>query len=299
LHKADPQNAQLDLRGRAAGRRSSEIFDPSNVPLQAFPLNFDLMHGIAGLLVGAMVGVTGVGGGALMTPILVLLFGVAPTTAVGTDLLYASITKMFGTAVHHKAGTIDWQIVRRLALGSLPAAALTLAWMHVSQMGQMRGGVITFTLGLALVVTALGILFKEPIHGLGKRLRLGDGARFKAMQPWLTVLCGVLLGTMVTLTSVGAGALGTAMLVYLYPLRLAAGRLVGTDLAHAIPLTLIAGLGHLALGTVDLGLMLNLLAGSIPGVLLGSWISTRAPVKPLRVTIALVLLFVSWKMILR
>jgi len=171
--------------------------------------------------------------------------------------------------------------------------------MHLAHVSQMRSGVITVTLGLALVVTALGILFKEPIHALGTRLRLGDGARFKAMQPWLTVLCGVLLGAMVTLTSVGAGALGTAMLVYLYPLRLAAGKLVGTDLAHAIPLTLIAGLGHLALGTVDLGLMLNLLAGSIPGVLVGSWISTRAPVKPLRVTIALVLLMVSWKMILR
>jgi len=262
-------------------------------------LNFDLIHGVAGLLVGAIVGVTGVGGGALMTPILVLLFGVAPTTAVGTDLLYASITKMFGTAVHHKAGTIDWQIVRRLALGSLPAAALTLAWMHLAHVSQMRSGAITVTLGVALVITALGILFKEPIHALGTRLRLGDTARFKAMQPWLTVFCGVLLGAMVTLTSVGAGALGTAMLVYLYPLRLAGGKLVGTDLAHAIPLTLIAGLGHLVLGTVDLGLMLNLLAGSIPGVLAGSWISTRAPVKPLRVTIALVLLFVSWKMVLR
>ena len=262
-------------------------------------MNFDLLHGVAGLLVGAIVGVTGVGGGALMTPILVMLFGVAPTTAVGTDLLYASITKMFGTAVHHKAGTVDWQVVRRLASGSLPAAALTLAWMHFSHMGQLRGGVITFTLGLALVVTALGILFKEPIHALGTRLRLGDGVRFKAMQPWLTVLCGVMLGAMVTLTSVGAGALGTAMLVYLYPLRLAAGRLVGTDLAHAIPLTLIAGLGHLTLGNVDPGLMLNLLAGSIPGVLLGSWISTRAPVAPLRITIALVLLIVAWKMIVR
>ncbi len=257
------------------------------------------MHGVAGLLVGAIVGITGVGGGALMTPILVMIFGVAPTTAVGTDLLYASITKMFGTAVHHKAGTIDWQIVGRLAAGSLPAAALTLGWMHVEHVAQLRGGVITFTLGVALLVTALGILFKEQIHSLGTRFRLGDSARFKALQPAMTVACGVLLGAMVTLTSVGAGALGTAMLVYLYPLRLTAGKLVGTDLAHAIPLTLIAGLGHLALGSVDLVLMLNLLAGSIPGVLLGSWASTRAPVGILRTLIAVVLLFVAWKMISR
>jgi uncharacterized protein len=262
-------------------------------------LTFDLMHGVAGLLVGAIVGVTGVGGGALMTPILVMMFGVAPTTAVGTDLLYASITKMFGTAVHHRAGTVDWQIVRRLALGSLPAAALTPAWMHLSHVAQLRSGVITSTLGIALVVTALGILFKERIHSLGTRFRLGDSERFKAMQPAMTVACGVMLGAMVTLTSVGAGALGTAMLVYLYPLRLSAGKLVGTDLAHAIPLTLIAGMGHLALGSVDLNLMLNLLAGSIPGVLLGSYVSTRAPVGILRTVIAFVLLFVAWKMVSR
>ncbi|HEY9026740.1 MAG TPA: sulfite exporter TauE/SafE family protein [Burkholderiaceae bacterium] len=262
-------------------------------------MTFDLQHGVAGLLVGAIVGVTGVGGGALMTPLLVLMFGVAPTTAVGTDLLYASITKTFGTAVHHKAGTVDWQVVRRLAMGSLPAAALTLAWMHVEHIAQLRSGLVTTTLGIALVVTALGILFKEQIHSLGTRFRLGDSARFKAMQPWLTVACGVLLGTMVTLTSVGAGALGTTVLVYLYPLRLNGGKLVGTDLAHAIPLTLIAGLGHLAVGNVDIGLMLNLLLGSIPGILLGSWVSTRAPVGLLRTAIAFVLLFVAWKMVVR
>ena len=255
------------------------------------------MHGVAGLLVGAIVGVTGVGGGALMTPILVLLFGIAPTTAVGTDLLYASITKMAGTAVHQRAGTIDWQIVRRLALGSLPASALTLAWMHFSQVGQLRSGVLMTALGVALIITALGILFKTRIHSVGTRFRLDYRDRFKAMQPALTVLCGVLLGAMVTLTSVGAGALGTAMLVYLYPLRLTAGKLVGTDIAHAIPLTLVAGLGHLAVGNVDTMLMLNLLAGSIPGVLAGSWISSRAPVKPLRIAIAVVLLFVAWKMV--
>src|SRR6185312_16644045 len=158
---------------------------------------FDLMHGVAGLLVGAVVGITGVGGGALMTPILMMLFSVAPATAVGTDLLYASITKSFGTAVHHKAGTVDWQIVRRLACGSLPAAALTLAWMHYSNVAQMKNGVMSFTLGLALLVTAVGILFKSQIHSLGTRFRLGDSERFKAMQPAMTVACRVLLGAIV------------------------------------------------------------------------------------------------------
>ena len=260
-------------------------------------MNFDLSTGIAGLLVGTIVGITGVGGGALMTPILVLLFGVAPTTAVGTDLLYASITKCFGTAVHQKHGTVDWQIVRRLATGSLPAAALTLWWMHSNNMGNIKGGVIIFALGIALAITALGMLFKDQLHAFGTKLRVGDSEKFKAMQPLLTVVAGVLLGVMVTLTSVGAGALGTVMLVYLYPLRLNAGKLVGTDLAHAIPLTLIAGLGHLSLGNVNGHLMLNLLMGSIPGVLLGSFISARAPVKPVRFAIASVLLIVSYKML--
>jgi len=260
-------------------------------------VDFNFQTGIAGLLVGAIVGVTGVGGGALMTPILVLLFGVAPTTAVGTDLLYASVTKCFGTAVHQKHGTVDWQIVRRLAMGSLPAAALTLWWMHSAGQSSVRGGVIIFALGVALAITALGMLFKDQLHAFGTRLRIGDGERFKAMQPILTVVAGVLLGVMVTLTSVGAGALGTVMLVYLYPLRLNAGKLVGTDLAHAIPLTLIAGLGHLSLGNVDGHLMLNLLMGSIPGVLVGAWISSRAPVKPVRFAIAAVLLIVSYKML--
>jgi uncharacterized membrane protein YfcA len=261
-------------------------------------LNFDLATGVAGLLVGTIVGITGVGGGALMTPILVLLFGVAPTTAVGTDLLYASVTKCFGTAVHHKAGTVDWQIVRRLASGSLPAAALTLWWMHSSGTGNIRGGVIIFALGIALAITALGMLFKDQLHAFGTRMRVGDSTKFKAMQPVLTVVAGALLGVMVTLTSVGAGALGTVMLVYLYPLRLNAGKLVGTDLAHAIPLTLIAGLGHLSLGNVNGHLMLNLLIGSIPGVLVGAYISSHAPVKPVRYAIATVLMFVSYKMLM-
>ena len=260
-------------------------------------MNFDLSTGIAGLLVGTIVGITGVGGGALMTPILVLLFGVAPTTAVGTDLLYASITKCFGTAVHQKHGTVDWQIVRRLATGSLPAAALTLWWMHSNGMNNIKGGVIIFALGIALAITALGMLFKDQLHAFGTKLRVGDSEKFKSMQPALTVFAGVLLGVMVTLTSVGAGALGTVMLVYLYPLRLSAGKLVGTDLAHAIPLTLIAGLGHLSLGNVNGHLMLNLLMGSIPGVLAGAFISARAPVKPVRFAIAGVLLIVSYKML--
>jgi uncharacterized membrane protein YfcA len=258
---------------------------------------FELPIAVTGLLVGTIVGITGVAGGALMTPILVMMFGIAPTTAVGTDLLYACTTKLFGTAVHQKHGTIDWQVVRRLALGSLPGAVLTLWWMQTNGMGGIKDGAIIVAIGVALGITALGMVFKEQLHSFGTKLRVGDSERFKALQPGLTVLAGTFLGVMVTMTSVGAGAIGTVMLVYLYPLRLTGGRLVGTGLAHAIPLTLIAGLGHLTLGNVNLTLMANLLIGSIPGVLVGSFISARAPVKLVQHTIAGTLLIVSYKML--
>lgn len=260
-------------------------------------MHLDGLTALAGLIVGLMVGVTGVGGGSLMTPILVLIFGVAPQTAVGTDLLYASITKVFGTAVHHQANTVDWPVVKRLAWGSLPAAALTLLWMSLSSTARVKDGLIINMVAVMLIVTALGIFFKDAMHRLGRKLRLGHAEGFKHVQPVLTVLCGVLLGVLVTLTSIGAGALGTVMLVYLYPLRLNPAKLVGTDLAHAIPLALIAGLGHLSLGNVDYGLLVNLLAGSIPGVLLGSLISTRAPLAFIRYAIAVVLGAVALKML--
>ncbi|MFZ2989797.1 sulfite exporter TauE/SafE family protein [Ideonella sp.] len=260
-------------------------------------MQLDWMTGFAGLLVGTVVGVTGVGGGALMTPILVLFFGIAPQTAVGTDLLYASLTKMFGTAVHHNHGTVDWQVVKRLAWGSLPAAALTLAWMSLTETNRVKSGFIIDAVGVALIITSLGMLFKDRLHGIGRNLRVVDSERFKYVQPVMTVVCGVVLGVLVTLTSIGAGALGTVMLVYLYPLRLNSSKLVGTDMAHAIPLALIAGLGHLTLGNVDYRLLLNLLLGSIPGVLIGSVISTRAPLNVIRYAIAIVLGLVAIKML--
>lgn len=258
---------------------------------------FDVLTALAGVLVGIVVGVTGIGGGSLMTPILVLFFGIAPQTAVGTDLLYASITKLAGVGVHHKHDTVDWQVVRRLACGSLPAAALTLAWMHFSAVGQMKSGLLITALAIALLITAVGMLLKDWLHDLGRRLRIGDSQRFIRWQPALTVVAGAIVGVLVSLTSIGAGALGTVMLLYLYPLRMTPKRLVGTDLAHAIPLALLAGLGHLSLGNVNFTLLFNLLAGSIPGVLVGSWISTRAPLNVLRYAIAAVLCAVAAKLL--
>lgn len=258
----------------------------------------DWMSTLAGFGVGAMVGITGVGGGALMTPILVLLFGMAPAAAVGTDLWFAALTKLVGGAVHHSKGSVDWQVLRRLCLGSLPVSILTLLWLHYSGAAQLKNGLILNALGGVLLLTALAMIFKKQTHAMGERLRATAPERFKAAQPPLTVLAGGILGFLVTLTSVGAGALGAVMLVYLYPRRLKPARLVGTDIVHAIPLTIVAGTGHLMMGNVQLPLLGALLLGSIPGVVIGSLIGSRAPEQLLRGAIAVVLVAVGFKLIL-
>lgn len=253
---------------------------------------------LAGFGVGAMVGMTGVGGGALMTPILVLLFGVAPVAAVGTDLWFAAITKMAGGVVHHGHGSVDWEVLRRLCLGSLPTSLITLVWLHLSDVGQVKQGFILQALGAVLLLTALAMVFRKRTHAIGHALRMTAPQAFKRAQPALTVVAGAILGFLVTLTSVGAGALGAVMLLYLYPLRMTPARLVGTDIVHAVPLTLVAGAGHLFMGNVDLSLLGYLLIGSIPGVLLASMLGKRVPENLLRGAIAAVLVAVGVKLVL-
>ena len=259
----------------------------------------ELLNPLAGFLVGMLVGFTGVGGGALMTPLLVLMFGVAPQTAVGTDLLFASLTKSVGGWVYGRRGSIDWLVLRRLASGSLPAAALTVALLHYSpEQAGLRAAILP-ALGAALVLTCLAIIFQSRLHSLGQRLRSTDPGRFKLLQAPLTVVAGALLGFLVTLTSVGAGALGVVMLVYLYPYRLTPAKLVGTDIAHAIPLTLIAGLGHMSLGNVDFRLLGALLVGSIPGIIIGSRLTLRVDQRYVRIAIAVVLAIVGGRLLLQ
>lgn len=254
------------------------------------------MHTLAGFGVGVMVGLTGVGGGALMTPLLVLLFGVAPAAAIGTDLWFAALTKMAGGALHHSRGTVDWEVFRRLSLGSLPTAIGTLWWLHATGASQMRSAMLMHALGVVLLLTAVAMLFKSRTHGIGLRLRAHAPDAFKAAQPVLTVAAGAVLGFLVTLTSIGAGALGAVMLVYLYPFRMTPARLVGTDIVHAIPLTIVAGTGHAWMGNVQVGLLGMLLLGSVPGVLIGAHFSSRAPEKFIRPAIATVLVAVGLKM---
>ena len=241
---------------------------------------------------------TGVGGGSLMTPILVLMFGFAPATAVGTDLWFAAITKMVGGTFHNQRGTVDWQVLKRLSYGSIPASVATLTWMGVTRHGQTTHGTIIHALGVVLFITAIAMLARRTIQSLAVRLRTTTTQAFVAAQPMLTVLAGVVLGIVVPLTSVGAGALGTVMLLYLYPLRMSPTRLAGTDIVHAIPLAVISGTGHLIMGNVEMPLLGNLLLGSIPGILVGTVVASKSPEMVLRAIIAVILVVVSIKLLL-
>ncbi len=252
---------------------------------------------VAGFGVGVLVGLTGVGGGSLTAPIMILFFGIAPNVAVGTDLWFAGTTKLFGAWIHGNRGTIDKQIIMRMLCGSVPAASLTLAWLWATGTSQSHNQLMFKTLGATLILTSIAAAFRKRIHAYGARMRGSRPIEFKKAQPLLTVLAGAILGFLVTFTSVGAGALGAVMLLYLYPIRLSASRLVGTDIAHAIPLTVLAGTGHLFLGNVNGELLVGLLIGSIPGIALGSLASTRAPDQVLRVAISIMLVLVGARMI--
>ena len=247
-----------------------------------------------GFCVGLLVGVTGVGGGALMTPLLVLFFGVTPATAVGTDLLYACITKGCGTLVHGLNGSVDWKITARLAAGSVPATVATLSWLyHLHQSAAGAAPLISTVLGVALIATALSLIFRKKILAYSYHHHGELPARKVAL---LTVLTGAVLGILVSLSSVGAGAIGCTVLLLLYP-RLPVARIVGSDIAHAVPLTLLAGIGHWWLGSVDWAILLSLLVGSLPGVSIGSYVSSRIPDRILRPILATTLVVVGGKML--
>jgi hypothetical protein len=257
--------------------------------MMSFLQSLDPLYVLSGVLVGGLVGMTGVGGGSLMTPLLILLFGVHPATAVGTDLIYASVTKAGGSIVHGYNKTIDWRVVGRLAMGSLPATALTVLLLYFLKVDSATAkSLITKVLGLAILFTAASLLFRKQL------MRWYDN-RIGELPPKLvfrlTVTTGAVLGVLVTLSSVGAGAIGVIALVMLYP-KMPARRIVGSDIAHAVPLTLIAGLGHSILGSIDYHILVSLLAGSIPAIVVMSMVSARASDTAVRVALAIVLLAV-------
>jgi len=254
----------------------------------------NLLYSLSGFVVGFLVGMTGVGGGSLMTPILILLFGVHPATAVGTDLLYAAATKTGGSLIHGLGGTIEWRVVGRLAVGSVPMTALTLfVFSHFDIKGPAAEEVITVVLSTALFGTAAVLILRKRIMAAYARW-VGELDPRRTVA--LTVAMGAVLGVLVSISSVGAGAIGVTALILLYP-RLPTVRIVGSDIAHAVPLTLLAGIGHWIIGSIDLLLLGSLLMGSLPGIFLGSYMSARVPDVALRLTLAATLIIAGSKLV--
>ena len=249
---------------------------------------------VAGFIVGFLVGLTGVGGGSLMTPILLMFFHIKPALAVGTDLLYASITKSVGIFAHGKLGNIDWRIVKLLAAGSVPASFATIIFLRTIDVDSTEAiATIKFSLGIALIVTSAAVLLRTKLMNLlAKETLIPE--KYVASS---TVVLGIILGGLVTLTSVGAGALGVTALIVLYPHKKIT-TIVGSDIAHAVPLTLVAGLGHASLGTVDYSLLGTLLIGSIPGIYIGSHLSAKVAEHWIRIALAAILIYVGLKLIL-
>jgi uncharacterized membrane protein YfcA len=251
-----------------------------------------ILYAVSGFVIGALTGMTGTGGGALMTPMLILVFGIHPVTAVGTDLLYASLTKASGTVVHAHNRTVDWKVVGWMAVGSIPMTAITLfSLYYLDVRGDATQNLVTKILGLALFLTAISLVFRKQIAQLYVD-RVGSISRELARN--LTILTGAILGVLVSISSVGAGAIGVTALILLYP-EMRILRVVGTGIAHSVPLTLIAGLGHWALGSIDWPLLGSLLVGSIPGIVLGSVLSRRIPEIAVRMILSATLIFICGK----
>lgn len=230
---------------------------------------------VAGLVVGFIVGLTGIGGGALMTPILIVVFGIPPFVAVSTDLLYAAITKCGGVVSYARKKMVEWRIVLLLLGGSIPGSLLTLSYLQGLEGLEQIEHLMNLTLGVSLVLTSIAVFLRNRIRAFAAaRAETRFSQQLVRFRPLITLLMGLVLGTLVTLSSVGAGALGTALLIVLYP-RLTMPAIVGTDLVHAVVLTSVAGAGHYQLGGVDLQLLGYLLIGSLPGVFVGSHLGTR------------------------
>ena len=249
----------------------------------------------AGFAVGLLVGMTGVGGGSLMTPLLTLLFGISPTVAVGTDLAFASITKSAGTITHRFNNTVDWAIVRRLCLGALPAALVaTLVLSRYGALDARLGQIIRYSIAGSVMLTVVALLFRRRmmawINAHPERQLQGRSLSIA------TIVAGAVLGTLVTVSSIGAGAVGATLLVMLYP-KLTPAEVAGTDIAYAVPLTAIAAAGHWWLGSIDWTLLVTLLIGSLPGITLGSMLARKVPERFLRALLAMTLTGVAVKLI--
>ena len=264
------------------------------------PFDIDIVYVISGLAVGLLVGLTGVGGGSLMTPLLTVLFGVPATTAVGTDLAFAAITKGAGTLVHRLRNTVNWKIVGLACLGSVPASLVTISILHGLDIQNADKGspidvFIRWSIAFCVMLTVFALIFKTKIVNWiqnNPKAQLKDQTRSIA-----TIVAFAVIGTLVTVSSIGAGAVGVMALFMLYP-HLKASEIAGTDIAYAVPLTTVAAFGHFSLGTVDFGLLGALLLGSIPGITVGSYLSRSVPERFLRGVLATTLTAVAAKLVM-
>lgn len=254
---------------------------------------FDWTTIAAGFGVGLIVGLTGVGGGSLMTPLLISVFHLDKAVAIGTDLWFAGLTKVSGSVAHHRHGHVDYRIVKLLLAGSIPGSIATLAYMHWVGLTKSANSALTFALGIALVLTAVTVVLRPVWHRVGLYLERWITPQ---RQPGLTVACGLLLGVLVSLSSIGAGAVGATLILLLYP-RLETRRLVGTDIAHAVPLTLVAGIGHATMGNVHWVLLTELLLGSLPAIWLGARLTKMLPDTITRLALCASLLFAAKKVL--
>ncbi len=260
-----------------------------------FILTIEFLYKIAaGFSVGFIIGMTGVGGGSLMTPILVLGFHIPPAVAVGTDLLYAAITKSVGVFAHQKQGNIKWKVVSLLCVGSIPASLVSIFVIkQLNDSGINYDSLILNTLSFAMILTAIFLIFRNQWNKLSKNEHFGFlKILHSKYTDHFTIFAGILIGTLVTFSSVGAGVIGAAFLFFLYP-KYKTIEVVATDLAHAIPITAIAGIGHANLGTVNYILLLSLIIGSLPGIYLGSHVGGLIPDKIMRMILASMLLVIG------
>ena len=230
---------------------------------------------VSGFAVGAIVGMTGVSGGSLMTPLLLSVSKLNPTVAIGSDLWCAAITKSAGSVSHHQPGHVNWKITGLLLAGSIPAALATIGPMHFTGITNGWAAALTYTLGIALLLTAVTVAYKQVRQRSGLLLERWIPEHRK---PWVAVGCGMVLGVLASPSAIGAGAIGATMILLLYP-RLKSHEIVGIDIAHAVPLTLVAGIGYATLGHVDWSLLGALLIGSIPGIWIGTQLTRKMPEK--------------------
>jgi uncharacterized membrane protein YfcA len=257
-------------------------------------MNFDWTAVAAGAGVGAIVGLTGVGGGSLMTPLLISVFHLDKAIAIGTDLWFAGLTKVSGSVAHHRESHVDYHIVKKLLYGSIPATIATMIFMHVVGLKKSSDSMLSYALGIALLLTAVTVAFRPVWFKVGIWL---ERWVTRERRPYLTVLCGAILGVLVSLSSIGAGALGATMILLLYP-RLDMKRLVGSDIAHAVPLTIVAGIGHASLGNVNWMLLIELLIGSIPGIWVGAKLTKHLPETITRFALCVCLVLAAKKVLM-